>query len=68
METNNLSRAFMIGAVLAVAIVGLFLLMYFVVLAGQADLTRLIGSFLVPPIVLGVGLGIYYVVAGKKEA
>lgn len=58
-DNRFLVRALMAGALLAVLGVGIFLLMYFVVLAGTDILARLLGSLLVPPLVIAVIIGIY---------
>ncbi|MGJ3238360.1 MAG: hypothetical protein ACFE0Q_06610 [Anaerolineae bacterium] len=65
---NWLSRALVMGLVMALGAVGLFLLLYFVVLANMADLLRLLVSLVAPPIVMLVLLGIYYVLTQDEKS
>ncbi len=60
METKSLIRALVIGAVMAGASIGLYLLMYLVVLEGQPDLVRLIAAFFVPIVAMTVLIGAYF--------
>lgn len=59
---SRLMIGLIIGAVLAIASVGLFLLLYGVIFAGMADSTRLLLSLFIPPIVLGVVIGMVYII------
>lgn len=61
MESNKLAQALIIGAVVAVGGVGMFLFMFFVVLAEANSLARLLVSMLMPPLVMAIGFGAYYV-------
>ena len=67
MEPNKLVNALTIGVVLAVAGIGLFLLMYFVVFSGMEDATRLFASLLIPPMIMGVIIGVYYFMRQSKD-
>jgi len=58
-DNGFLMRALAAGVVLAVLAIGVFLLMYFVVLAGTDDLARLLGSLVVPPLFIGIVIGGY---------
>lgn len=62
MESNNLMRMLVGGAILAIVGIGLFLFLYFVVFAGQPAVIQLFASMLLPPLVIGVGLGVYYLI------
>ena len=67
MENNKaLIRALIWGAILAAIAVGLFFLMYFVVLGSSENVTRLFGSLLVPPLVLALLIGGYFIVSRSK--
>ncbi len=57
--TSNITRALIAGAVLAGFGIMLFALFYAVVFAGADDLARLLASLLLPPLVMGVLLGVY---------
>jgi hypothetical protein len=59
-SSPNLMKALVMGAVLAIVAVGVFLLMYFVVLGSAETITRLFVSLIVPPLLLGVLVGGYY--------
>lgn len=54
-----LARAFLIGLILAIVGVGLFLLLYFVILAGFDDAPRLFISMIAPPILMALLVGGY---------
>lgn len=54
-----LARAFLIGLILAIVGVGLFLLLYFVILAGFDDALRLFISMIAPPILMALLVGGY---------
>lgn len=64
---NNLLRALIAGAVLAVFGIGQFVLFYAVIFAGAQDLTRLLVSLLLPPLVMGVLLGVYVLFLRKPK-
>jgi hypothetical protein len=66
-ESSNLMKALMIGALLAGAAVGLFLLMYFVVLGSADNVARLFISLLVPPLLMGVAIGAYYLFSKRTS-
>jgi hypothetical protein len=60
MDTNRIMRALVIGAFLAVGAIGLFLFLYLVVLVGADNTTRLFASLCVPPFVLVLLVGGYF--------
>ena len=64
-SSPNLMKALVMGAVLAIVAVGVFLLMYFVVLGSAETITRLFVSLIVPPLLLGVLVGGYYLVSKR---
>lgn len=66
-SSPKLMKALLIGAVLAGAAVGLFLLMYFVVLGSVDSLPRLIVSMLVPPLLMGVAVAGYYLFSKRAS-
>lgn len=68
MQPDVLTRALLLGLVLAAIGIGLFFLMYYVVLANAEVSTRLFGSLLLPPIVMGLVLGGYALSrSGKRK-
>ncbi len=68
-DNRFLVQALVAGALLAVLGVGVFLLMYFVVLAGADVLARLLGSLLVPPLLIALVIGGYALVRqGDSES
>lgn len=67
MNNNRLMRALVIGAVMAVGAVGLFLFLYLVVLAGADNSTKLMASLCVPPLVLALMVGGYFLFIHNKE-
>ena len=62
MESDKLIRMLVGGAILAIIGIGLFLLLYFVVFAGQPQIIQLFASMLLPPLIIGIGLGVYYLI------
>lgn len=65
-QPPNLSKALVAGGVLAVAGIGLFLLLYFGL--GIVDaMPRLLVSLCVPPLVIGVLIGGYVLATGKLD-
>lgn len=67
MENNNaLIRALIWGAILAAIAIGLFFLLYFVILGSSESVTRLFGSLIVPPLVLALLIGGYFIVSRSK--
>lgn len=64
---NPLIKALIWGAVLAVVGIGLFLLMYFVVLSGMDSLVRLMGSMCVPPAMMLLLVGGYYILTQNAD-
>lgn len=68
METGKIIKALVIGAVLGFGGVGLFMLMYIVILADQTPEVRLFASFFAPIIAIALIVGGYYLmVAGKRK-
>ncbi len=65
-DNGFLMRALMAGVVLAVAGIGAFLLMYFVVLAQAPVLSRLLGSLFVPPLLIALVVGGYALMRPKN--
>ncbi len=61
MNTGQLTKALIGGGVLALAGVGLFLLIY-IGLGDAPDSTRLFTALLVPPLVIALIVGGYYLV------
>lgn len=64
---NPLLKALGVGLVLAAVGIGLFFLMYFVILNGAEPLIQLMGSLCVPPIIMLVLVGGYYLVTQGKD-
>lgn len=57
---NRLARALIFGLVLAVGGIGIFFLLYNVVLTNAEDATRLLVSLMTPPILMGfILLGLF---------
>lgn len=67
MQPEALTRALVLGAILAVLSIGLFFLLYYVVLANAEVSVRLFGSLLLPPVIMGVLLGGYAVFRSRKR-
>lgn len=68
MNDNKLVSALVWGLVLAGGGVGLFLLLYFVVLAGAESATRLLASLLAPPFVMALLVGGYFILTQDEDA
>ena len=64
----KIGSALVLGAVLAIGGIGLFFFMYFFMLAGASAATRLFGSLLVPPLVMAVAVGGYYILMSTDDA
>ncbi len=64
---NPLVKAMIWGAVLAVGGIGLFFVMYFLVLSGADSLMRLIGSLCIPPAVMLLLVGGYYILTQNSD-
>lgn len=64
---NPLMKAMIWGLVLAVSGIGLFLLMYFGVLSGVDSLMRLMGSLCIPPAVMLLLVGGYYILTQNAD-
>lgn len=64
---NPLVKALGIGLVLAVVGIGLFFLMYFFVLSGAEPLIQLMGSLCVPPVVMLMLVGGYYLATQNAD-
>lgn len=59
MGNQQLNRAVVLGAVAAAALVGLFLLVYWLLGAvGASQSIQLFGALLAPPAILGAGLAV----------
>lgn len=58
---NRLGKALVFGVVLAAMGIGVFFLLYYVVLGEADNATRLFASMLAPPVVMAVILLGYYV-------
>ena len=67
MDNKVLMRALVVGAILAVGAILLFLFLYLVVLAGFDNTIRLFGSLCLPPVVLLVIIGLYFVFNQGKD-
>ena len=66
--SNNIARALIAGAVLAGFGIALFVLFYAVIFANADDLARLLASLLLPPLVMGVLLGVYVLFFRKSKS
>jgi len=64
---RGLAIALVIGAVLAIAGVGTFLLLYGVVFAGMPDSSRLLLSMFIPPVIIGIVIAVYYIIRQTWE-
>lgn len=60
-------RALVAGVLLAIAGIGAFLLMYFVVFANAEALSRLMGSLIVPPLLIALIVGGYALMRPKNS-
>ena len=67
MESEKLTQALIVGMLIAVSGVGLFFLIYFVLLADADNATRLFTALLVPPAVMAIGFGVYYLTKQSKN-
>jgi|GEM_PF-5438290 len=65
---NSLIKALVIGFILAAGAVGLFLLLYFVILANSETVVRLMVSLVVPPVVLGLLVAGYYILTQDEKS
>ncbi len=67
MGNQQLSRAVILGAVAAAALVGLFILVYWLLgQAGASQSVQLFGALLAPPALLGIGLMVIAQMRAKK--
>lgn len=66
MDTKSLLKAQAAVAVLVALAVGLFLLIYFLMGDGTPAGTRLISALIVPPLVIGIIVGGYFLVRGGR--
>ncbi|XWX05391.1 hypothetical protein VZO05_07470 [Aggregatilineales bacterium SYSU G02658] len=66
MDTKSLLKAQAAVAVLVALAVGLFLLIYFLMGDGTPAGTRLISALIVPPLVIGVIVGGYFLARGGR--
>lgn len=64
---NPLMKAMIYGFVLAVGGIGLFLLMYYVVLSGAESLVRLMGALCVPPAAMMLLVGGYFILTQNED-
>lgn len=65
---NSLIKALVIGFILAAGAVGLFLFLYFVILANSETVVRLMVSLVVPPVVLGLLVAGYYILTQDEKS
>lgn len=67
MGNQQLNRAVVMGAVAAAALIGLFLLVYWLLgTVGASQSVQLFGALLAPPALLGVGLAVVAQMRAKK--
>jgi len=67
MGNQQLTRAIIMGAVAAGALVGLFIVVYWLLgQTGASQSTQLFGALLAPPALLGIGLAVIAQMRVKK--
>lgn len=65
---NSLLRALVIGGILAGGGIGLFLLLYFVVMTNAESLVRLMTSLLIPPLIMALLVGGYFIITQDEKS